>query len=84
MISDARLRTKASCYRTFINELENIAAERENDYLDRQCEIVSQRLQYHFAKVEGDWDIRGMNSPFMKEFLYEVNKLVEIATDKNA
>lgn len=47
--------------------------------LSQQSEIVRQRLRYHFAKVGGGWDIEGMNAPFMKEFLNEVQKLVDLS-----
>ena len=47
--------------------------------LSEQSEIVRQRLHYHFAKVGGGWNIEGMNAPFMKEFLNEVDKLVELS-----
>ena len=47
--------------------------------LSQQSEIVRQRLHYHFAKVGGGWNIEGMNAPFMKEFLNEVQKLVELS-----
>ena len=47
--------------------------------LSKQSEIVRQRLHYHFAKVGGGWDIEGMNAPFMKEFLNEVQKLVDLS-----
>ena len=47
--------------------------------LSKQSEIVNQRLQYHFAKPEGGWNIEGMKAPFMKEFLNEVQKLVEMS-----
>ena len=41
-----------------------------------QAEIVKQRLSHHFGRTEsGDWNIEGMNAPFMKEFLKEVEKL---------
>jgi hypothetical protein len=43
--------------------------------LQEQSEIVKQRLHYHFAKVGGGWNIEGMNAPFMKEFLNEVERL---------
>jgi hypothetical protein len=47
--------------------------------LSQQSEIVRQRLHYHFAKVGGGWNIEGMNAPFMKEFLNEVQKLVDLS-----
>jgi len=47
--------------------------------LSHQSEIVRQRLHYHFAKVGGGWNIEHMNAPFMKEFLNEVAKLVELS-----
>ena len=46
--------------------------------LSEQAEKVRQRLHYHFAKVGGGWDIEGMNAPFMKEFLNEVDRLVRL------
>lgn len=50
-----------------------------NGRLSQQSEIVRQRLHYHFAKVGGGWNIEGMNAPFMKEFLNEVQKLVDLS-----
>ena len=47
--------------------------------LSQQSEIVRQRLQYHFAKTEGGWNIEWMNAPFMREFLNEVQKLVDLS-----
>ena len=47
--------------------------------LSQQSEIVRQRLHYHFAKVGGGWNIEGMNAPFMREFLNEVQKLVDLS-----
>ncbi len=47
--------------------------------LKEQSEIVKQRLHYHFAKVGGGWDIEGMNAPFMKEFLNEVELLCALS-----
>lgn len=47
--------------------------------LSQQSEIVRQRLQYHFAKVDGGWNIEWMNAPFMKEFLNEIQKLVDLS-----
>ena len=47
--------------------------------LSQQSEIVRQRLHYHFAKVGGGWNIEGMSAPFMKEFLNEVQKLVDLS-----
>jgi hypothetical protein len=47
--------------------------------LSQQSEIVRQRLHYHFAKVGGGWNIQGMNAPFMKEFLNEVQRLVDLS-----
>ncbi len=47
--------------------------------LSEQSEIVRERLHYHFAKVGGGWNIEGMNAPFMKEFLNEVDRLVELS-----
>jgi hypothetical protein len=47
--------------------------------LSQQSEIVRQRLHYHFAKVGGGWNIEGMNAPFMKEFLNEIQKLVDLS-----
>ena len=47
--------------------------------LSQQSEIVRQRLHYHFTKVGGGWNIEGMNAPFMKEFLNEVQKLVDLS-----
>ena len=47
--------------------------------LSQQSEIVRQRLHYHFAKVGGGWNIEEMNAPFMKEFLNEVQKLVDLS-----
>ena len=47
--------------------------------LSKQSEIVNQRLQYHFANTEGGWNIEWMKAPFMKEFLNEVQKLVELS-----
>ena len=46
-----------------------------NIKLQEQAKIVEQRLWYHFANTDGDFNIpEGL--PFMKEFLNEVNKLV--------
>lgn len=50
-----------------------------SSHLSQQSEIVRQRLHYHFAKVGGGWNIEGMNAPFMKEFLNEVQKLVDLS-----
>ena len=50
-----------------------------NGRLSQQSEIVRQRLHYHFAKVGGGWNIEGMNAPFMREFLNEVQKLVDLS-----
>ena len=47
--------------------------------LSQQSEIVRQRLQYHFGKTEGGWNIEWMNAPFMREFLNEVQKLVVLS-----
>lgn len=47
--------------------------------LQEQSEIVKQRLHYHFAKVGGGWNIEGMNAPFMKEFLNEVERLCALS-----
>src|SRR5574344_1449392 len=47
--------------------------------LSQQSEIVRERLHCHFAKVSGGWNIDGMNAPFMKEFLNEVQKLVDLS-----
>ena len=47
--------------------------------LSQQSEIVRQRLQYHFAKVGGGWNIEWMDAPFMREFLNEVQKLVDLS-----
>lgn len=47
--------------------------------LHEQSEIVKQRLHYHFAKVGGGWNIDGMNAPFMKEFLNEVERLCALS-----
>ena len=47
--------------------------------LSQQSEIVKQRLHYHFAKVGGGGNIEGMNAPFMREFLNEVQKLVDLS-----
>lgn len=45
-------------------------------FFDQQ-RIVSERLTYHFANVDGSWNIPdGM--PFMNEFLNEVRKLCDI------
>ena len=55
-----------------------------NTHVSQQAEIVRQRLHYHFAEVGGGWNIEGMNAPFMKEFLNEVQKLVEyVRKDKS-
>lgn len=49
-----------------------------NIKLQEQAKIVEQRLWYHFANTNGEFNIpEGM--PFMKEFLNEVNKLVGMA-----
>lgn len=32
-----------------------------------------------WAKVGGGWNIEGMNAPFMREFLNEVQKLVDLS-----
>lgn len=47
--------------------------------LQEQSEIVKQRLHYHFSKVGGGWNIEGMNAPFMKEFLNEVERLCALS-----
>lgn len=47
--------------------------------LQEQSEIVKQRLHYHFEKVGGGWNIEGMNVPFMKEFLNEVERLCALS-----
>lgn len=47
--------------------------------LQEQSKIVKQRLHYHFAKVGGGWNIEGMNAPFMKEFLNEVERLCALS-----
>ena len=69
-----------------MDELKNIKLPQSNgvlpsvsDRLSQQSEIVNQRLQYHFANTEGGWNIEWMNAPFMKEFLNEVQKLVELS-----
>jgi hypothetical protein len=51
----------------------------ENKQLNivNQSEIVKQRLQYHFAKTDGTWNVP-KDMPFMKEFLNEVKKLCEM------
>ncbi len=43
--------------------------------LKRQAQIVYERLHYHFANVDGSWNIPE-DMPFMKEFLNTVSKLV--------
>jgi hypothetical protein len=48
--------------------------------LEEQSEIVKQRLHYHFAKVGGGWNIEGMDAPFMKEFLNEVERLCALSS----
>ena len=69
-----------------MDELQNIENQQDNGVLpcvsgrlSQQSEIVRQRLHYHFAKVGGGWNIEGMNAPFMKEFLNEVQKLVDLS-----
>lgn len=57
------------------------ATNSDSGRLSHQSEIVRQRLQYHFAEVGGGWNIDGMNAPFMKEFLNEVARLVELSND---
>ena len=47
--------------------------------LSKQSKIVKERIHYHFSKVGGGWNIDNMNAPFMKEFLNEVAKLVELS-----
>ena len=59
--------------------IETIKSMRDSSRLSQQSEIVRQRLHYHFAKVDGGWNIEGMNAPFMKEFLNEVQKLVDLS-----
>lgn len=44
-----------------------------------QAEIVKQRLHYHFAKTDGNWDVP-KDMPFMKEFLNEVKRLCDIVS----
>lgn len=43
----------------------------------KQSKIVKQRLFYHFKSTQGGWNIEGMNAPFMKEFLNEVERLCD-------
>ena len=46
--------------------------------LTKQTKIVKQRILYHFGNPKGSFNIpEGM--PFMKEFLNEVEKLVELS-----
>jgi hypothetical protein len=47
--------------------------------LQEQSEIVKQRLEYHFRATDGTWNIEGMNAPFMKEFLNEVERLCALS-----
>lgn len=56
---------------------------RQFNQASQQSEIVRQRLHYHFAKVGGGWNIEGMNAPFMKDFLNEVQKLVDLSMTTN-
>lgn len=61
------------------NNTNNRLSDISRGSLSYQSEIVRQRLNYHFAKVGGGWNIESMNAPFMKEFLNEVQKLVELS-----
>lgn len=44
-----------------------------------QAEIVKQRIHYHFAKTDDNWNIP-KDMPFMKEFLNEVKNLCDIVS----
>lgn len=46
-----------------------------NKELQEQAKIVEQRLWYHFANTEGEFNIPD-GLPFMKEFLNEIDKFV--------
>lgn len=61
------------------NETAQLGIDAVSGRLSQQSEIVRQRLHYHFAKVGGGWNIEGMNAPFMREFLNEVQKLVDLS-----
>ena len=61
------------------NETAQLGIGAVSGRLSQQSEIVRQRLHYHFAKVGGGWNIEGMNAPFMREFLNEVQKLVDLS-----
>jgi hypothetical protein len=45
--------------------------------VQEQSEIVKQRLNYHFLKIDGSWDIPKA-LPFMKEFLNEIKLLCKL------
>lgn len=47
------------------------------------AEIVRQRLNYHFAGTNGDWNIP-KNIPFMQEFLNEVRTLCDLVLDQTS
>ena len=51
--------------------------------IKKQSEIVRQRLEYHFRTTDGSWNIEGMNAPFMKEFLNEVERLCALSNFSN-
>ena len=51
--------------------------------MEKQAEIVKQRLEYHFRGTDRTW-IYPNNLPFMNEFLNEVEKLCDdIIKDKS-
>lgn len=60
----------------FMKEAAIEKLNKDNSALSQQSKIVQERLIYHFGQVGGGWLIDGMNAPFMKEFLNEVNRLV--------
>lgn len=58
--------------------IQALTSVKTNEDYEKQREIVKQRLSYHFGGTDGEWNIKGMNAPFMKEFLNTIQKLISM------
>lgn len=75
--AETKLRSKLQKEKTIYLNLKN---SEDLEKAINQSEIVKQKLNYHFANLEGGFNVP-KNMPFMSEFLKDVKKLCDINTE---